>query len=111
MDDAARLPSAEEVPRAVLNIGSGKPLGGTTMIESWEPFSRVTLKASGLLACQHGTEWSCRLEAAQLYNGRVLVRATVDGKGRQLRDWAQRCQRFRISATLDDSRELAATDV
>ena len=79
--------------------------------ESWKPFSRVILKATGLVACEHGRESSCRIEAAPLYNGRVLVQATIDGKSSQIRDWADRCQRFRISGTLDDGRELAATDI
>jgi hypothetical protein len=85
--------------------------GRSTMTESWKPLSRVILKGTGVVACEHGREFPCRLEAAQLYNGRVLVQATVDGESSQVKDWAQGCQRFRISATLDDGRELGATDV
>jgi hypothetical protein len=81
------------------------------MSARWGPFSRLTLKATGVLACEHGREASCRLEVVQLYNGRILVRARVDGKGTQLADWAKRCQSFSIAGTVEDGRALNATNV
>jgi hypothetical protein len=81
------------------------------MSARWEPLSTFTLKATGVLVWGTERESSCPVEVTQLYNGRILIRATVGGKANQLGDWSMRCQAFSILGTVDDGRALSATNV